>query len=1033
MAVYNILILFLLLKLLLLSSSFSRSTAQPSAGEQKLLLAIKQDWDNPAPLSSWSSAGNWSGVTYDNGTGQVTGLSLGSFHIAKPIPASVCSLKNLTSIDLSYNNLTGDFPVALYTCSNLRFLDLSNNKFTGVLPDDIDKLSSELLHLNLSSNAFVGDVPSAIARFPRLMSLVLDTNSFNGSYPGAAIGGLVDLETLTLASNPFKPGPIPKEFGKLTKLTLLWLSWMNLTGSIPDELSPLTELTLLDLSQNKMEGTIPKWIWKLEKLEMLYLFASNFSGEIGPEITALNLQELDLAMNKLTGSIPQDIAKMKNLRLLNMYYNKLTGAIPEGIGRLPNLVDIRLFDNKLSGPLPPELGKHSDLGNLEVSNNNLSGELPDTLCFNRKLYDLVVFNNSFSGVLPANLGECATINNIMAYNNHFVGDFPAKIWSFGALTNVMIGNNSFTGALPREISPNITRIEMGNNMFSGAVPSVAVALKNFRAEHNQFAGALPDDMSGLGNLTELDLAGNRLSGSIPASIASLTRLTSLNLSGNLISGEIPAALGWMDLNMLDLSNNDLVGDIPQEFNHMHLNFLDLSSNQLSGEVPEALQNGAYERSFLKNRGLCASSNVNKILSIPSCGDVDGARNKLTMILITVFSVLAGVTFVSAVAIWLLILRHQKRRQDLAGWKMTAFRSLEFSECDVLRGIREENVIGSGGSGKVYRINVGGKGGGSAGKVVAVKRLWRSAKSDAKTDKEFDAEVRILGEARHNNIVNLLCCISGDDAKLLVYEYMENGSLDRWLHHRDRAAAPAPLSWPTRLAIAVDAARGLCYMHHECAQPIVHRDVKSSNILLDPGFRAKIADFGLARILVKSGEPESVSAIGGTFGYMAPEYGSRAKVNEKVDVYSFGVVLLELATGRVANDGGADHCLAEWAWRRYKAGGALHNVVDGSILQDRAAFLEDAVAVFLLGVICTGEDPATRPSMKEVLEQLVQYDRTSSVATACRDDSGGVTFSKAKKDGQGKSSSSSAGATGKVWGAGAVDGDEDSCSFVAHPV
>ncbi|KAF0934216.1 hypothetical protein E2562_023470 [Oryza meyeriana var. granulata] len=1021
MVVYKILILFLLL--LLFSNSISQSTAQPNADEQKLLLTIKKDWDNPAALSPWSSTGNWTGVIYDNITGQVTGLSFPSLHIAKPIPAFICSLKNLTSIDLSYNNLTGGFPTVLYACSALQFLDLSNNQFTGFLPFDIYMLSLVMQHLNLSSNAFIGDVPFAFGYFSKLKSLVLDTNSFNGSYPGAAIGGLVELETLTLASNPFKPGPVPKQFGKLTKLKMLWLSWMNLTGTIPNDLLSLTELTLLDLSLNNMEGTIPEWTFKLQKLEKLYLYSNMFIGEIGPDITALNLQELDLSMNKLTGSIPEYIASLKNLTLLYLYYNNLTGEIPTGVGKLPKLIDIRLFNNKLSGPLPPELGKYSELGNLEVSNNNLSGELPDTLCFNKQLYDIVVFNNSFSGVFPASLGECDTINNVMAYNNHFMGDFPEKIWSFEMLTNVMINDNNFTGTLPSEISFNITRIQMGNNRFSGAIPSSAIALKNFEAENNQFSGSLPDDMSKLANLTELNLAGNQLSGSIPPSIQSLTRLTSLNLSSNQIFGEIPAALGWMDLNMLDLSNNELTGHIPQEFNHLHLNFLNLSSNQLSGEVPGELQNPAYGYSFRSNRGLCATVIMN--LNLPACR-YEG-HNKLSTSLITVFSVLAGVTFISAVAIWLLIVRHQKRRRDLTVWKMTPFRTLDFSECDVLSNLHEENVIGSGGSGKVYRIHVGGKG--NAGKVVAVKQLWRMGKSDAKKDKEFDAEVRILGEARHNNIVNLLCCISSDDTKLLVYEYMENGSLDRWLHHRNRAAAPAPLHWPTRLAIAIDAARGLSYMHHECAQPIMHRDVKSSNILLDPGFHAKIADFGLARILVKSGEPESISAIGGTFGYMAPEYGCRAKVNEKVDVYSFGVVLLELTTGRVANDGGADYCLAEWAWRRYKAGVALYDVVDESI-QDRAAFLEDAVAVFLLGVICTGDDPASRPSMKEVLEQLVQYDRTSSVAAACRDDSGGVPFSKAKKDGQGKSSSAG---TGKVWGAGAGDGDEDSCSFVAHPV
>jgi kinase len=136
-------------------------------------------------------------------------------------------------------------------------------------------------------------------------------------------------------------------------------------------------------------------------------------------------------------------------------------------------------------------------------------------------------------------------------------------------------------------------------------------------------------------------------------------------------------------------------------------------------------------------------------------------------------------------------------------------------------------------------------------------------------------VTSLGSLRHGNIINLLCCISGEDTKLLVYEYMENGSLDRWLHRRRRRSAddnvPGPLDWPTRLGIAIDVARGLSYMHHDFTRPVIHRDVKCSNILLDCEFRAKIADFGLARILAKSGESEAASAVCGTFGNIAPGY------------------------------------------------------------------------------------------------------------------------------------------------------------------
>lgn len=159
-------------------------------------------------------------------------------------------------------------------------------------------------------------------------------------------------------------------------------------------------------------------------------------------------------------------------------------------------------------------------------------------------------------------------------------------------------------------------------------------------------------------------------------------------------------------------------------------------------------------------------------------------------------------------------------------------------------------------------------------MMAVKKIWNMQNIDNKLEKDFLAEVQILGEIRHTNIVKLLCCISSSEAKLLIYEYMENGSLHQWLHQRERIGVPGPLDWPTRLQIAIDSARGLCYMHHHCSPPIVHRDVKCANILLDHNFRAKMADFGLAKILLKAGDDESFSAIAGTFGYMAP--GQREK-------------------------------------------------------------------------------------------------------------------------------------------------------------
>uniref|UniRef100_A0A0E0JXH2 non-specific serine/threonine protein kinase n=1 Tax=Oryza punctata TaxID=4537 RepID=A0A0E0JXH2_ORYPU len=968
--------LFFTMPFSLLHKSYPQSVNQ-SSDEHQILLELKKHWEISPVLGRWSSNSaahcNWGGITCTNGV--VTGISLPNQTFIKPIPPSICLLKNLTYLDVSYNNISSPFPTVLYNCSNVKYLDLSNNAFAGKLPNDINSLSALLEHLNLSSNHFTGRIPPSIGLFPRLKSLLLDTNQFDGRYPAEDISKLAELERLTVAVNPFVPAPFPMEFGRLTRLTYLWLSNMNITGEIPESLSSLRELNLLDLSSNKLQGKIPTWIWQHRKLQYLYLYGNKFTGEIESNITALNLVEIDVSSNELTGMIPNGFGKLTNLTLLFLYFNKLNGSIPPCIGRLPKLTDIRLFNNMLSGSLPPELGKHSPLANLEVSNNNLSGELPEGLCFNRKLYDIVVFNNSFSGKLPSSLDGCHPLQNLMLYNNNFSGEFPRSLWSVvtDQLSVVMIQNNNFSGTFPAQLPWNFTRLDISNNRFSGPIPTLAGKMKVFRAANNLLSGEIPWDLTGISQVIEFDLSGNQISGSVPTTIGVLTRLNTLNLSGNQISGNIPAVFGFMTvLTILDLSLNKLSGDIPKDFNKLKLNFLNLSMNQLTGEIPISLQNEAYEQSFLFNPGLCVSSN-NLVHNLPICRARTNINNDVSRRLIALFSSVGSIMLLGSAVLGIMLLRRKKHKQDHLSWKLTPFHILHFTANDILSGLCEQNWIGSGRSGKVYRVYAGDRA--SGGRMVAVKKIWNTPNLDDKLEKDFLAEVQILGEIRHTNIVKLLCCMSSSGAKLLVYEYMENGSLHQWLHQRERIGAPAPLDWPTRLQIAIDSARGLCYMHHHCSPPIVHRDVKSANILLDHNFRAKMADFGLAKILLGAGEDESFSAIAGTFGYMAPEYGHRLKVNEKIDVYSFGVVLLELITGRVANDGGEYYCLAQWAWRQYKEYGLSVDLLDEGIRD--LTHVEDVLAVFTLAVICTGGQPSARPSMKDVLRVLLQFDRTSN--------------------------------------------------------
>ncbi|XP_009416472.2 receptor-like protein kinase HSL1 [Musa acuminata AAA Group] len=962
---------FFLLSFLSLCFALRAASQTLSNDEKRILLQIKREWRDQPVLASWndtttSSYCAWTGVgcAADGSVVNITFYGQTTPKISQPIPNSLCSLRNLTYLDLSYNNIPGSFPTSLYNCSSLRYLDLSQNRFVGVIPDDVDRLSPLLTHLDLSSNNFSGDVPPAISRFPAIQKLVLNSNLFNGSFP-AEIGNLSRLQTLMLAYNPFAPNRIPPDFGNLTQLVFLWMTSANLVGEIPPSFSKLEALMQLDLAENSLTGTIPAGIWALPNLVYLFLYKNNLSGPITIDgtIGALGLERIDVSMNQINGSIPKDFGKLPNLSVLFMYYNRLSGEIPASVGLLPSLFDLRLFNNGLTGVLPPELGRHSPLWNIEVDDNRISGELPEGLCDGGALTSIVVFNNNMSGKIPPSLGSCSTLDNIQVQSNRFSGEVPDGIWSAVNLTTVIMRDNAFSGGLPDKLPWNLTRLDIKNNRFSGQVPSSAGNLVVFLASNNMFSGNLPSTLTGLSRLQSLSLGGNMITGTIPSDLSVLKSLVDLNLSHNQLTGHIPVAIGSLPvLNSLDLSANELSGSIPTAMANLKLNFLNLSSNQLSGEIPAGLQSPAYEQSFLSNPSLCAA---NSQLNVPACRR--GSSGGLSRGLRILFFVLGGLVFLMALAFSVFVYRDRKKRSngsDPAVWNVTSFQSVDFTESNIMRGIKEENLIGSGGSGNVYKVDLGNR----AGETVAVKKIWSSRKLDSKLEKQFQSEVKFLGSIRHKNIIKLRCCISSPDSKLLVYEYMGNGSLDRWLHGK-RAA---PLHWSTRLEIAVGSARGLCYLHHDCSPPIIHRDVKSSNILLDMEFNAKIADFGLARMLVKPGQLDTVSVIAGSFGYMAPECGYSRRLNEKVDVYSFGVVLLELTTGRQANNEGEQCNLAEWAWKQIQEGANLRDAVDPAIKDSPQ--MDDITTVFKLGLRCTESLPSRRPSMKDVLQVLMRCNR-----------------------------------------------------------
>ncbi|OVA12486.1 Protein kinase domain [Macleaya cordata] len=969
---FQIFISYLLILLHFLSLVHSLTEKE----EQSILLKLKQQWGNPPSIQSWdpsngSHCKNWTGIICDNNS--VTDIILSNMNIEKEIPPFICDLENLTEIDLSWNYIPGEFPFSLYNCSKLKALDLSQNYFVGRIPSDIHRIST-LWHLVLFGNNFSGDIPPSIGRLPELKTLLLNDNLLNGSVP-AEISNLSNLESLALTNNPFLQWKIPLDIGRLKKLQYFWAAKVNLIGEIPETIGDLVDLEYFDLSSNGLSGKIPSRLFLLKNLTKLYLFDNKLSGEIPRSIQALNLVDVDLSINQLTGTLPEDFGKLQKLVYFLLYANRLTGKIPVSIGQLPSLKQIRLFRNRLNGTLPPELGLHSKLQTFEVSENEVTGNLPKNLCAGGVLIGIAVYTNNLSGELPKSLEKCNSLRVIELYKNKFSGEIPAGIWSLKNLSTVMFSDNSFSGNLPEKFASNLTRLEISNNRFSGKIPSQILQASNltvFNAKNNLFSGEIPSELTGLSNLLTLSLDGNRLSGPIPSKIISWKSLNNLNLSGNQLSGVIPEAIGLLpNLIVLDLSENRFSGEIPFQIGQLKLTFLNLSSNRLTGKIPFQFDNLAFEKSFLNNSGLCGS---NLLPNLPSCFSEHYQNpNRPSSKLLVMVLIIAATIFLVVAIFALFVIRDYRRRKlggDLSTWKLTSFHRLLFTEADIISSLTDNNLIGSGGSGIVYRVAIS-----HSGESVAVKKICNSGKLDKHLEKEFQAEVEILGTIRHSNIVKLLCCISCDNSKLLVYEYMVNRSLDRWLHAKKRGLSNSGsvhhvvLDWPTRLQIAVGSAQGLCYMHHSCSPPIIHRDVKSSNILLDYEFRARIADFGLAKLLVKHGEPHTMSAVAGSFGYLAPEYAYTTKVNEKVDVYSFGVVLLELVTGREANKADGNTSLVDWAWCHFQESNSIADSLDEEVKEP--CYLDEMSAIFKLGLVCTGTLPSTRPPMNEVLQILLR--------------------------------------------------------------
>ncbi|XP_058109185.1 probable LRR receptor-like serine/threonine-protein kinase At3g47570 [Magnolia sinica] len=647
-----------------------------------------------------------------------------------------------------------------------------------------------------------------------------------------------------------------------------------------------------------------------------------------------------MSVNRLSGALPDSIANLSTqMTRLLLGDNRIFGSIPSGIQNLFSLTKLSMQYNFLTGAIPIGVGKLKRMEFLSFGRNELSGNIPSSLQNMSRLYILYLYKNSLTGNVPSSLGNCTYMQFLHLFDNNLSGSLPKQLFSFPSLIEIFLGNNSFSGDLPLEAG-------------------YLKALQNLNVSNNKLSGEIPSTLGNCLSLEYLGLDGNFFHGSIPSTFSTLRGLRSLDLSGNNLSGKIPKYLE----------------------NLSALQYLNLSFNDFEGELPkQGVFRNASEVWVLGNSKLCGGIEE---LKLPACSSQ--ASKKLGMSLaskvkFSIIGVVLCLMLLSCFVTTLYWVRKSRKKPPVPPSVEDPFMIISYADLfKATDGFSSANLIGSGSFGSVYKGTQD-----RDGTVFAVKVL-NLQQQGAMTS--FMAECEALRNIRHRNLIKILTCCSsidykGNEFKALVFEYMNNGSLDRWLPKDGYDQQRGNLTFIQRLNIALDVASALDYLHHHCQTPIVHRDLKPSNILLDDDMIAHVSDFGLTRFLSEFAQTISLG-VKGSIGYIAPEYAMGGKASTQGDVYSYGILLLEMITGK----GPTDDMFKDNLSLHHFAKLALHErvmeIVDpylfeeaevtqgsGNHINARNKMRDCLISMVRIGVLCSLESPRERMEMKNVVMEM----------------------------------------------------------------
>ncbi|CAH8326804.1 unnamed protein product [Eruca vesicaria subsp. sativa] len=850
----------------------------------------------------------------NNMTCHIKVIELKTLSLPGKLPPQLAKLRYLQKIDLCLNYLTGTIPMEWASLQYLTSISVCANRLTGNLPPGLQNFKN-LTYLSVEANQFSGTIPDELGNVTSLTTLHLASNNFTGNLP-STLARLVNLEDVRVCDNDFT-GVIPEFIGNWSRLRNLHLYASGLKGPIPDEVARLENLTELSISDTTGINSFP--YISGNAIKILILRNVSLSGSIPSYIwNKTDLNTLDLSFNKLIGEV-EAVKAPKNTYLTS---NMLSGNIGSGAFLNNDKSNIDLSYNNFS--LPSSCQEKSNINTYRSSNwkENLSGMLPCAGPIKCSGYQRSLHINCG--------GESVNIINSLGKINYQADNYETTASTNQHSVNWGVSN---TGDFTDDGSDDDTYIISKNSTLSGDSSDLYKTARRSALSLVYYAFCLENGTYTI-SLHFMEIQ--------------FTEELYTSLGRRIFDVYVQGKLFLRDFNIIEEANGTMK-PIMQELKDVNVTNHVLEIHLYwAGKGTTLIPNRGYYGPLISAISLCHSQERR-------CG-VEKTKHHTNYLMIP--GAIGGL-----VTIFLLTLGIYAARKRYIEDKTTKERAKGLETvCFTWRQLQaatnnfdHANKLGEGGFGSVFKGEL------SNGTIIAVKQL---SSMSTQGNREFVNEIGMISGLNHPNLVKLYGCCVEKNQLLLVYEYMENNSLAFVLYGN----SSHKLNWLARQKICVGIARGLDFLHHGSTIRMVHRDIKTTNVLLDTDLNAKISDFGLARL--HDEEHSHISTkIAGTIGYMAPEYALWGQLTEKADVYSFGIVVMEIVSGKsIVNKKGSvdDVPLINWALTLEKRGDIME-VID-PILEGNFKS-EEAVRMIKVALLCTNSTPSLRPTMSEALQML----------------------------------------------------------------